>query len=92
MNNTAGMNTRINRVNAKARKAPAWLVMLAHVILFFAKEETLTTIKAASALGTVLLIAMFAGGISCGVVPLGYGVVICASLVAIAMLLTRDFV
>lgn len=92
MNNTIGMNGRVRTAASKAKKAPAWLVMIAHIILWFTKEETKIVFKAGTALVIVIITAMFAGGISCGALPLGYGVVICAALLSIAMLLTRDFV
>ncbi len=90
MNNTIGMNGRINTKTKAQQKAPAWLVMLARFILWLTKEETVRSLRAGTALILVAVIAAFAAGISMGTVPFVNGAVITTALAAIALMLTRD--
>ena len=86
---------RIDMVNDRAVTArttpPAWLVAVCRFILWLTKESVRETVIASCAVICVGFIAILAGGMSFGVVPLGTGVIICAALSGIAFLLTGAY-
>lgn len=90
MNNTIGMNGRINTKVKAERKAPVWIVMLAHFILWLTKAETVRSLRAGTALVVLAVIVAFAAGIGMGTVPFLHGAIITTALAAIALMLTRD--
>lgn len=101
MNNTYGMDRQyINRSvrgysmggrrEMTARRAPAWLVAVCRFILWLCSEEVRENIAAAAAICFVALIAVVAGAMSFGAVPLFRGVIICAALGILALFSTRD--
>lgn len=97
MNNASGLyrNYRegysTRRIRSTQKAAPAWLVMICRLILWLAKEEVRGVLCAMLAIGAVGVLAIVAGAMGCGAVPLAQGVIICVSLGAMALFATRDF-
>ncbi len=97
MNNTGEygrryINGRAGALRAAKRdaKAPAWLVAVCRLILIFENDELRGTLAALLAIVAVALLALVAGAMSFGAIPLGNGIVICAALGIMALFATRD--
>lgn len=75
------------RVTAE-KTAPAWLVTLCRIILWFTRDEVRGAVRAFLAIAAVSTLAIVAGAIECGAVPFLHGTVICAVLGAAALIAT----
>ena len=85
MNNTINMNR-----TAARRRAPAWLVTICRIILWITSEPVADMLRAVVALSAVALMALVAGAMDFGAMPMTYGIVICAALVGIALHATNE--
>ena len=97
MNNTGEygrryINERAGAFRAARReaKAPGWLVAICRLILIFENDELRGTLAALLAIGAVALLALVAGAMSIGAIPLANGIIICAALGIMALFATRD--
>ncbi len=94
INNGARYGAAAGRTRTRIREekeAPLWLVAICRLILMLCREETRETVCSLVAVGAVALVAVFAGAMSFGAIPLFKGIVICASLSLVALFATRDF-
>ncbi len=74
----------------EAKKAPAWLVAVCRFILRLTSEETMETVRPAFAIAAVTAVAVIAGAIGNGSIPLLQGGIICGCLSALALAAARD--
>ncbi len=89
MNGTANVN-RYGKTCVKAEKAPLLLVLFAHLVLAIVKPETLRVLKCSAALLCVAVIALIAGAVGAGSVPLLIGAVAAFAFGGLGLLLTVD--
>ncbi len=76
--------------NTKAKRAPVWLIALCRVIVWLWSERVADVLRPAMAIGAVALLALVAGAMEFGSVPLFEGTVICLCISAMALFATRD--
>lgn len=89
MNRTVEMNG-YKKVCEKAERTPLVLVMLARLVIWLMKPEIVRNIKCSLALGCVAVVAVIAGALGAGTVPLLIGGVAAFAFGGLGILITAD--